>query len=269
MCGRRPVRRGTARSRCRCPRRRRRRRRGTRAAHRRCMLGRRHRRGLHGRAGMRRRRAMLRDRRRARCGGGRGSGRRPGGSGGAGRRERRAGGVERGHRQRRADFQAARVALHERLRIGVEQRTASAREHARIVRLRGRFRDVVQRLARLDRHGKRSSGAGSGRRQFAGADCPCRCGCAECQDRQRATHGARQTGLTRKQGNSGHRWLYRRAQARLGFTVGSVNKVAAEMQKRRAERDAFGGSVRRNRVVYFTRSGSGRIRRRQVQPGAG
>ncbi|ESS41648.1 hypothetical protein P355_3021 [Burkholderia cenocepacia KC-01] len=45
--------------------------------------------------------------------------------------------------------------------------------------------------------------------------------------------------------------------------------MAAEMQKRRAKRDAFGGSVRRNRVVYFTRSGSGRIRRRQVPPGAG
>ncbi len=73
----------------------------------------------------------------------------------------------------------------------------------------------------------------------------------QCAD-QRATHGARQTGLTRKQGNSGHRWLYRRARARLGFAVESINKVAAEMQKRRVERDAFGGSVRRNRIVYFT-----------------
>ena len=68
-----------------------------------------------------------------------------------------------------------------------------------------------------------------------------------------ARHARRATdGLTRKQGNSGHRWLYRRAWAQLGFAVESVNKVAAEMQKRRVERDAFGGSVRRNRVVYFT-----------------
>ncbi|WJN73685.1 hypothetical protein OH687_25565 [Burkholderia anthina] len=41
------------------------------------------------------------------------------------------------------------------------------------------------------------------------------------------------------------------------------------MQKRRAKRDAFGGSVRRNRVVYFTRSSSGRIRRQPARASGG
>ena len=211
------------------------------------------RRGMRGRTGVR---GRSRD---GRCH------RRPGGRRRAGcdRRPRR---IERRHRQRRTDLQPAWIALHERLRIRVEQRAARARQHARIARLRGRLGKIVEGLARLDRHGERRGRAGFGRR---GVACrPGRGGRAECEGRQRATHGARQARLTRKHGNSGHRWLYRHAGARLGFAFGSVKKVAAEMQKRRAERDAFRWSARRKRVVYFTRPDSGRIRPRLPRIGA-
>lgn len=130
---------------------------------------------------------------------------------------------DRRHRQRRPEPQAARIMLHERLRIGVKQRSPDPRENDRIARLRDREGDVVEGLAWPDRDGEWRGWLG-GCRGLACADCPNRCGSAQDNDCQCAANRKRRARLTRKRRNSGHRWLYRRTDARLGFAFGKMQK---------------------------------------------
>ncbi|WP_235510252.1 hypothetical protein [Burkholderia sp. lig30] len=101
--------------------------------------------------------------------------------------DRRARRIEWRHGQRRAQPEAARITLHERLLVRIEQRASRVGKHRRIARLRDRGGDVVERLARLNRNGVRRL---PGRRRFlTGARRPDgRGGRAQGQDGDRAAN---------------------------------------------------------------------------------
>lgn len=146
--------------------------------------------------------------------------------------------------------------LHEGLRIRGEQRAAGSRQHARIARLGGRHRDIVERLTRLDRDRLRCIRRGIGRRGLrerhgrSGHQREHRA-----RDRTKRERSRRQRGAcSGKRGNTGKNRSVIGTFAAAARGPGSrwkedrILDVAGAQGATRARR-----RLRRNRVVYFTR----------------
>ncbi|WP_239692391.1 hypothetical protein [Burkholderia pseudomallei] len=143
----------------------------------------------------------------------------------------------------RTDLQAARIALHERLRVRVEERAARAGQHAGIVRLRDGHGNVVERLARP--HGDRERRGllgGRGARRIRSRIGGARAGQREHGERDGAPR-ARQAIKDRRRRKESRRHRHgRRGMTRPGFAFGFRQNRTAN---KKASRE-----TRRFRVVY-------------------